>query len=129
MHVPERNRLPRAVMGPYPYPLGRILSATEAQQLFGWAFDPQAQYKACYGAVRRIAGPEEERRFLVRAKPCKNGHHDVILVKPDGSGNYCAGCKRDAKRRVLRRETLTAGRKSNESRNHFAPESKESEQW
>ena len=106
MYVPERNRLPWAVMGPHPYPQGAILSAEEAQQLFGEAFDPQAQYKACHGGVRRLVGEDEARRFLVRAAPCKNGRHDVILVKPDGSGNYCAGCKRKAKRRAVRRNLL-----------------------
>lgn len=103
----SRNQLPWAVMGPHTHPQGAILSAAEAQQLFGWAFDPQAQYKACFGAVRRIVGEDEAQRFLVRAAPCKNGHHDVILVKRDGSGNYCAGCKRDAKRRSGRRKMLS----------------------
>ena len=104
--TPLRNQLPWAVMGPHEYTPGTLLSPWQAQKLFGEAYDPQAQYKACYGAVRRLIGEDEPQRFLVRATPCKNGHHDVILVKPDGSGHYCAGCKREAKRRAVRRKML-----------------------
>ena len=105
--TPLRNQLPWAVMGPHEYTQGTLLSPCEAQELFGEAYDPTAQYKACHGAIRRIVGDDAGQSFLVRVSPCKNGHHhDVILVKPDRSGNYCAGCKREAKRRAARRKML-----------------------
>lgn len=93
-------------MGTHKYTHGTLLSPCEAQELFGVAYDPTAQYKACHGAVRRIVDQSEGRDWFVTVEPCSRGHHDVILVKANRKGFYCAGCKREAKQRAKRRKML-----------------------
>lgn len=88
---------------------GHVLSATEAQEAFGWAYDPRSVYIVAEGGMpRRVVASETEARanglsFIFDGMPCCNGHVSPRRLRSNGPPE-CYVCRSEYRADYRRRK-------------------------